>query len=125
MRMLLLELRPPMNGRLSLVEALDDRLEAVEQRAGVEATLEVETGLLIDRNLQNEFYRIATEALNNSLKYSAASVVHVRLLITEDSIEMIIEDNGKGFDPESNRAGGMGIRTIRERARIPHPYGWP
>ena len=115
MRMLLFEMRPPQIGDQGLAKALQDRLEAVERRAGVNAALEVEEGLVLGPTLQNELYRIASEALNNSLKHSGAGSVAVRLQSLDQGIQMVIEDSGAGFDPQMNQAGGMGLRTMRER----------
>ncbi|MDR3577561.1 MAG: PAS domain S-box protein [Anaerolineaceae bacterium] len=115
MRMLLFEMRPPQIEKQDFVKALQDRLEAVERRAGVNAVLEVEERLKLEPSLQDELFRIASEALNNSLKHSGASSVRIRLQSLTEGIQMVIEDEGRGFDPQINQTGGMGLRTMRER----------
>ena len=115
MRMLLFELRPPVQGEINLAKILEDRLEAVERRAGVKAVLEVDENLSFSSEVHEELFRVATEALNNSLKHSGANSVLVKLQFLERGVLMIIEDNGRGFDVRSNRLGGMGLSTMRER----------
>ena len=79
MRLLVYELRPLMLERDGLANALKQRLEAVEGRAGVETKLVVEGTGLLPEQIETELYRIAQEALNNSLKHSNASSVAVYL----------------------------------------------
>ena len=114
------DLRPAVLDDLGLYSALDRfvrewsrhtkiRAELINSNLhGVRLTFEVETNL----------YRIAQEALNNVHKHSRAENVAVMLHKRADSIMMMIEDDGKGFDPaeKSNGAGGLGLTGMRERA---------
>ena len=62
-------------------------------------------------------YRIAQEALNNSLKHAQASRVAVSLGQDEHSVTLEIIDDGTGFDPAAaRRSGGLGLRGMEERA---------
>jgi len=65
-------------------------------------------------------YRIAQEALHNIVKHSNASQVEVRLLRTDDSLELTVADNGQGFDViEARKSGrGLGLLSISERVRL-------
>jgi signal transduction histidine kinase len=68
-------------------------------------------------------YRILQEALNNAAKHSKADTVHISLRRTEESLELAVEDNGRGFDPTSLRhrgklATGMGLGSMKERAEL-------
>jgi signal transduction histidine kinase len=116
-RLLIYELRPPLVEQEGLPVALLTRLEAVEQRSGlsVEADLpeierpplEVEVGL----------YRIAQEALNNTLKHAGAQQVGVSLTQEEGLLRLVVRDDGCGFEPGAvNSGGGMGLQNMRERA---------
>jgi PAS domain S-box-containing protein len=75
MRLLVHELRPPVLEREGLVGALQQRLDAVEGRSGVETRLRVEGTLELPAPVEEELYRIAQEALNNALKHAAATLV--------------------------------------------------
>lgn len=62
-------------------------------------------------------YRIAQELLANVLKHARASTVTVELIRRDDSIVLMVEDDGVGFDMAANPTGGMGRRSIETRAR--------
>jgi signal transduction histidine kinase len=57
------------------------------------------------------------ETLNNILKHSGASKVHIefRLQEEEDGLTLLIQDNGKGIDLENVRAFGNGLKNMRKR----------
>jgi len=116
MRLLIFELRPPLVGDRDLTKALQDRLEAVERRAGIQAQLNVAGILSLPVQVQEELFNIAREALNNSLKHSGASSVLVTLRSSPSEVQLIIEDNGKGFNLQTNQSAGMGLTTMRDRA---------
>jgi signal transduction histidine kinase len=59
--------------------------------------------------------RIAQEAITNTLKHAGASTIEVRATANDDTIEVTIEDDGSGFDPETAN-GGRGLVHIRHRA---------
>jgi signal transduction histidine kinase len=119
MRLLLYEFRPASLENIGVAKALEQRLNTVECRAGIEAALSVEGSINLSPEMEQEIYRIAIEGLNNSLKHSAASSVSVTLRRDAENIELEIRDNGLGFDPlASQTTGGMGLDSMRERARI-------
>jgi len=63
------------------------------------------------------FYRVAQEALSNSVKHSGATHIDVRLVASDGLLRMIVEDDGTGFD-SSAAANGLGLATMRERLRL-------
>lgn len=118
MRLLLYELRPAALEQEGLIGALKRRLDAVEKRAGVNATLVVKDSIVLPPLLEETLYRIAQEALNNSLKHASASEVEVRVVREETHLLLQIEDNGVGFDPvRASESGGMGLENMHERVR--------
>lgn len=118
MRLLILELRPPALEQEGLVGALQKRLDAVEQRVGINARVVMEDFIEIPAPVEEELYRIAQEALNNSLKHAKATRVTVRIFIEEDMVILEVNDDGVGFQPLSAEAkGGMGLLNMKERAK--------
>jgi signal transduction histidine kinase len=116
MRLLVYQLRPLALEQEGLVVALKQRLDTVERRAGVRSTVEVEGALLLPSSVEAELYRIAMEALNNSLKHAAATAVAVRILSHNGELTLEVEDNGRGFDLDRAAAGGgIGLSSMRER----------
>jgi len=116
MRLLVYQLRPSVLRRMGLVRALSQRLETVEKRAGVDATLVVEGVPQLSPLLDEQLYYVAQEALNNSLKHAAASRVDVRITGDTDTLCLEIIDDGRGFDPAWDEAEcGFGMASMRER----------
>jgi PAS domain S-box-containing protein len=117
MRLLVYELRPAALEKEGLVGALQQRLDAVEERAGVNARLLVEGLLDLPPATEESLYRLAQEALNNALKHAGATAVTVRLQTTAAGVTLQISDNGQGLSSERlEDKGGMGLNNIRERA---------
>ena len=72
MRLLVHELRPPALEQEGLVGALQQRIDAVEGRAGIQARLLVEGEVRLEPSVEEALYRIGQEALNNALKHALA-----------------------------------------------------
>ncbi len=120
MRLLVYELRPLGLSGVGLVGALQQRLDAVERRSGVEVQLSLEEELELPANIEEELFRIAMEALNNALKHANPTTVTVTLRKEDDRdipcIELSIMDDGIGFDPEMKvDEGGLGLVSMGER----------
>jgi len=116
MRLFLYELQPVDLERDGLVSILNQRLTAVEGRADVKARLLTDETISLPLDKEVALYFIAQEALNNVLKHAKAKSVTVRLKQTKSNVKLEIEDDGNGFAPKKDDAGGMGMRNMRERA---------
>jgi PAS domain S-box-containing protein len=115
-RLLIYQLRPTNLENASLFEALERRLELVEQRSGIDAQLEGDRNWRFPALIESNLYRIAEEALNNALKHAKASRVFIRLRPGKENwTELEISDNGCGFTPDTVQPG-MGLSNLRERA---------
>lgn len=120
MRLLVYELRPFSGEDENLVDALQQRLDRVEKRSGLQTRLiiEIPGELKPPDPVQDELYQISQEALNNALKHAHASEVTVRLSLTAVDQPLLLEiiDNGVGFDVQSARGGsGLGMLSMQER----------
>ena len=116
MRLLLFELRLPTLEREGLAKALQQRLDAVEKRAGVDVKLIVEGVDRLPALIEEGLFYMAYEALNNSLKHAAATKMTVSLRAMDGVVELQVVDNGKGFDIQSvNETGGMGLTNLKDR----------
>jgi signal transduction histidine kinase len=77
--------------------------------------------LKLGSETQVHLYRIAQEALNNVYKHAAARRVSVILERRKDSLVMLVEDDGRGFDPANIERTGrpsLGLTGMRERATM-------
>ncbi len=118
MRLLIFELRPSILEEEGLVGALQNRLESVEKRSGLEAILHVEGHGPLLPDVEEELYRIAQEALNNTLKHAQAR--HISVVLQHkpgEYVSLEISDDGQGFEPAAIRErGGFGLSGMEERA---------
>jgi signal transduction histidine kinase len=117
------ELRPAMLEDLGLAAALEQFVNQWSDRVGIVAAFD--TVATSTRRLSGEVeinvYRIAQEALHNIAKHAGATRVSVALTRRDDCLVLIVEDNGRGFAPPSDRPAapaGLGLLTIRERATL-------
>jgi signal transduction histidine kinase len=115
MRLMIYRLRPAELAELGLVGVLQRRLERVERRAGVRASLISEGVGCLSPVQEEALYYCAEEALNNALKHANASNVWVELSRGDRSLLLSVRDDGCGFDPDQSPAG-FGLQNLRERA---------
>ena len=119
------ELRPAALDDLGFVAATRNFVGEWSRHVSIAA--EFHSGKVEGRRLSSEIeinlYRITQEALNNIAKHGEAKNVNVVIERRKDEIVLIIEDDGKGFDPsgiETSRESGKGLGLVgmRERAAI-------
>jgi signal transduction histidine kinase len=102
-------------GFLAALEELTrmtNRLRQVSVTLGVQGEIKIK-----DPQTGMHLYRIAQEALNNVAKHARASRVHISLHRTDHRLDMSIVDNGSGFIPEKVNGRGLGMQTMRYRAK--------
>jgi signal transduction histidine kinase len=116
MRLLVYELQPSILGNGKLTEAIQRRLDSVEEHSGMQTKLIIEDQIQIPQPIELELYGFAQEALNNSIKHGAATSVTVRLSKKDESIILEISDDGKGFDlQQAEKKHGSGIISMKKR----------
>lgn len=119
MRTLLLELRPTALAEANLPDLLRQLAEAVTGRARVPVAVTVEGDCEeLPAPTTVALYRIAQEALNNVAKHSGAAAAAVRLVCNQDSVSLVVTDDGKGFDPKGPGTGRLGLGIMEERASM-------
>lgn len=119
MRLLVHKLRPPTLEKEGLIQVLDQRLKAVEGRAGIEQKLVVNGSRVFPAEVEETLYHIALEALNNSLKHAQATAVAVTIEQVATAVTLQVTDNGQGFDMETAvSSGGLGLTSMQERANL-------
>jgi signal transduction histidine kinase len=74
--------------------------------------------LRLPPDFRHNIFLITKEALTNALKHASAKEVHVQVKISANGLEIIVQDDGKGFDmnipPEEGRRHGLG--NMQQRA---------
>jgi two-component system, NarL family, sensor kinase len=67
-------------------------------------------------NIEIAAYRMISELVNNAIKHSEAEKIAVQLIIDEARINLVVEDDGKGFDVESALGkDGHGLKNVQSR----------
>lgn len=115
-RTLLTEFRPAAIIDATMGALLGDLVKRIRPLTDIATSLEIACDGRLPEDVHLNFYRIAQECLNNVMKHSGASQVHVFFDSTGRRAILTVEDNGAGFDPMIGRAGGMGLTIMRERA---------
>ena len=104
---------------VGLVGALRGTIRAFQVRTGVQANFSV-AGRELDLTDEEAqaLFRIAEEALINVERHAAAQQVTVRLAFGNDRIDLVIQDDGVGFDPATVDPDHYGVTGMRERAAM-------
>lgn len=116
-------LHPPLLDEGGLFSALHWFLEGMGQRTGIKTSLEVQPPDFprLAPAVERTVFRIVQEALTNVFRHSGASTATVKIVQTQNGLQVMVRDNGKGIaeDTAQLRPGsiGVGIGGIRERAR--------
>ncbi len=77
----------------------------------------------VPENLKIVVFRVLQEAMNNIAKHGKASLVRISLIRADGELELVVEDNGEGFDVEHVRSemstqGGFGLTSMKERTEF-------
>ncbi|MCI0554626.1 MAG: histidine kinase [Anaerolineae bacterium] len=119
-RNFIFELRPMMLDDLGLVPTVRRYADAFKEQAGLDISVMI-TGneRRLEPYLEVMIFRAIQELLGNTARHSQATLVKIMLDLGEDRVRVSVDDNGKGFDPESVQQGNsLGLKLIRERAEM-------
>lgn len=116
MRALIFELRPEALEREGLVQTLQKHADAVKVRHHLRVETELDEEPEVPMPIKEALYRIAQEALHNTVKHAGARTIRVSLSSSRDEVILGIDDDGKGFDTSEAFPGHIGLQSMRERA---------
>jgi nitrate/nitrite-specific signal transduction histidine kinase len=120
----ILALRTSLGHGQTMTSALAEFLASWKEQTDVEASLVVSPGANLETlspAAELQLLRIVQEALANVRKHAAAKHVEVRIASEADRLEIVVADDGRGFDPARDRTTDdrqphFGLATMRERA---------
>jgi len=109
-------------GVLATIRAYCIEQEDYYQDARITTQLKVNEDDLSDL-LKISVYRVVQEAVNNAFRPGQADKIHLSLVETEGCVELSVNDNGCGFDPENissnpNSLNGLGLKGMMDRAEV-------
>jgi signal transduction histidine kinase/ligand-binding sensor domain-containing protein len=116
MRALIFELRPESLANEGLTAALAKQAEAMQARYNLQVETELGDEPEAPYATKEALYRIAQEAMHNTVKHARASRIELRLAGENGWLQLDICDDGRGFDPQGDYPGHLGLRSMRERA---------
>ncbi|WP_121808535.1 sensor histidine kinase [Mucilaginibacter kameinonensis] len=105
---------------LGLIKVLEAETERLTRSGIINAVFTVE-GDVYSMGEQRELviFRIFQEAVNNTLKYAKAANLKISLYYTAQMFNLLVEDDGAGFNAEKvENKGGSGLRNIENRAAL-------
>ena len=115
-RGLMTGLKPPVLDRLGLVETLRYDLRQLQRETKWQVQLDADAGPT-SSELELPLYRILREAITNARNHSICNTLRVRLLVEPSGIQAEVQDNGIGFDPTLVHRDGVGLLSMRVRAK--------
>ncbi|HSP78779.1 MAG TPA: sensor histidine kinase [Myxococcaceae bacterium] len=100
-----------------LGQGLEDYVKTFSERTQQDIRFE-RSGLprKLTPDAQLSLFRVLQESLSNALKHAEARQVRVKLDFSPERVHLVIQDDGKGFDPKHTPRGHYGLLNMRERA---------
>jgi PAS domain S-box-containing protein len=115
-RQVLYELRPPTLDNTSLAKTLEAYCSSLSLSTGLRIFFSSQDQLPLIPNAQaTALYRLLQEGMNNAVKHSKSSSVWINLEYVDGEVNVSLEDDGQGFDPEQRSTYGIGLQGLRER----------
>lgn len=109
--------RPAVLDDLGVVAALEADARRIMESEDLWVRLEGVEPTGLPPETQLSLYRIVREALDNAACHAGARSIRVRISNGDSAVVAIVEDDGRGFEPESAQQGlGLGLAAMRERA---------
>jgi signal transduction histidine kinase len=71
--------------------------------------------IVVSGTIRRNVFLVVKESLNNIVKHSGATEVHITLAKVPDGLKLFIQDNGKGIDFEKLRQFGNGLKNMKKR----------
>jgi signal transduction histidine kinase len=122
LRQMMSELRPPILDEGGLEAALQDHLSAWSATSGIESRFEAGPHGVLSLDSETVVYRVVQEALANVAKHSRADFTTVSMSQLGHGVQVVVRDNGRGFDapsqPDLLRGGHFGLVVMRERVEL-------
>jgi signal transduction histidine kinase len=110
-------LRTAAIGHAGLIETLSLFARHLEEDSGIQVVQSLDPAVRLTPELELIAYQIAREALTNAARHSSARTIWLSLEAMESGWELVVEDDGCGFEPETSaRPLHFGLQLMRERA---------
>ena len=111
------DLRGGLLEKMSLPEAVKETCSVLAAQFNGAVNIDVRGPVVrLTQAIERNLLLVAREAVTNAIRHSGASDIRVLLVYNQDQVELTIQDDGRGFEPELAAASGrFGLQGMRER----------
>lgn len=113
-RRIIEDLRPSSLANLGLTASLEILAREFSERSGVHVATDLQP-VVLDEARQLTVYRLVQESLTNMAKYAEARSARVAVHATGLQVEVVVSDDGKGFEPVRPQPSTHGLAGMRHR----------
>ncbi|MCC6126310.1 MAG: PAS domain S-box protein [Pirellulales bacterium] len=118
-RRLISGLRPPILDESGILAAIEYLVCEHRERSGIDIMFVHDLrAIRLAPPLESAVFRIVQESLTNACRHSGSDFIRVELNRADERLEIVVFDEGAGFDPAAVPEDRFGLRSIRERARL-------
>lgn len=108
-------LMPQRFSERSLIEIVDERVYSLNENTSIHFEfIHNEPTKIVNKSIEIAIYRILQELISNIIKHAEATKTTIQLNFDTNIIQVIVEDNGNGFD-NTNIKSGFGLKNVRNR----------
>ena len=114
------DMMPGVLAKYGLVEAIENLNEHVQENSKVDVEFQlIGNPIQLSDTCNIMIYRIFQELINNSLKHADASQIYLQLSFESDTITLMMEDDGKGFDLQKiDKKNAIGLKSLESRVKF-------
>ncbi|MCA0971993.1 GAF domain-containing sensor histidine kinase [Halobacillus litoralis] len=113
MRSMIWQLRP-----VGIEDGLLSALKKYAVHLGINVHFDVEDIPHLSHAAQEALWRISQESMNNIQKHAGSGEAWMKLTSGPDGVQLLVEDHGRGFDPEEKTCRTLGLTSMKERAQL-------
>jgi signal transduction histidine kinase len=120
-RRLASELHPPALDEAGAIDAMRGYVLDYSRRTGIASAFDAAVAAgapPLPKDRGTALFRILQEALTNVARHAEAKYVDVRLTVARDDVTLVVRDDGRGIPPAEQRARGLGVVGMRDRALL-------
>jgi two-component system, NarL family, sensor histidine kinase DegS len=119
-RNFIFELRPMMLDDLGMIPTIRRYADIIKEQSGIDLSVSISgTERRLESYIEVMIFRAFQELLGNAIRHGQANQIKVQTDLTENLVKLIVDDNGKGFNPEIiSKEGNLGLRLIKERVEL-------
>lgn len=118
-RRIIYDLRPMMLDDLGLVPTLEKYLLRIEDQEQVGTSFRhIGSSYRLSSKMETALFRLVQEAIQNACKHGEPGQIQVKMEDRDNTVMLVIKDDGKGFDPDEKKEEAFGIIGMKERVEL-------